>query len=637
MGDQEDGVGGHGGYDGESLEAVVDRQNCRTIDSNRPVLPVREGSRPADTMSESAITIGPYTIQDELGSGGMGTVYRAFQTETSDLVAIKVLSATMAREPGLVERFRREIDSLQKLTNPHIVRFLDSGEHEGTYYYAMELVEGETLTGRLNRVKRLGWETVIEMAVQVCRALKAAHDAGIIHRDLKPGNLMLTNDDLVKLTDFGVAQIFAAGKLTATGGIVGTAEYMSPEQAQGRKAHRTSDLYSLGAVMYCMLTGRPPFSGRSTVEIIQQHRYGQFDPPRSIVPEIPRWLDEVVCRLLSKDPDERYPDAYVLGLRLQEIPRKMALSEGEATVADRDVTEATDATAVFQLARSDDAAPTERIGDGTDGSADLTMQATAVTAQVAGGSPLVGGAGEATLARDLMKFEIERQAQRGRWAGWWNSTAGLVVALALVVGIGTVMWQRSRLSPEDRFAEGVRLLELADPDWQTARDRYLAPLVAEDPGRWSGPAAPHLERIEQLAVESRSRPAKRLRTGDVTEVSRFLRLAREYERLGDRARAMSILESVLELVEGQREWESERKVARELLGEWRKGPVGVAGQSKLAAAAMARAERAREDGRIEDARRVWESIVELYAGDARVRDVVAEARRGLSETEGEGR
>ena len=591
-------------------------------------------------MSESAITIGPYTIQDELGSGGMGTVYRAFHTETSDPVAVKVLSATMAREPGLVERFRREIDSLQKLSNPHIVRFLDSGEHEGTYFYAMELVEGETLTERLNRVKRLGWETVIEMSVQVCRALKAAHDAGIIHRDLKPGNLMLSNDDLVKLTDFGVAQIFAAGKLTATGGIVGTAEYMSPEQAQGRKAHRSSDLYSLGAVMYCMLTGRPPFSGRSTVEIIQQHRYGQFDPPRSIVPEIPRWLDEVVCRLLSKDPDERYPDAYVLGLRLQEIPRKMALSEGEATVADLDVTDATvatDATAVYQLARSDEAAPTERIGDGTDGSADLTMQATAVTAQADGGSPLAGEAGGATLARDLMKFEIERQSRRGRWAGWWNSTAGLVVALALVVGIGTVMWQRSRLDPEGRFAEGVRLLELSDPDWRTARDRYLAPLVAEDPERWSGPAAPHLERIEQLAVESRSRPAKRLRIGDATEVGRFLRLAREYEQLGDRVRAMSILESVLELVEGQREWESEREVARELLEEWRKGPVGAAGQSKLAAAALARARRARADGRIEDARRVWESIVELYAGDARVRDVVAEARRGLSETEGEGR
>jgi len=592
-------------------------------------------------MSDSCTTIGPYTIQDELGSGGMGTVYRAAHIETSDPVAVKVLSATMAREPGLVERFRREIDSLQKLANPHIVRFLDSGEHEGTYYYAMELVEGETLTDRLNRVKRLGWETVVELSVQVCGALKAAHDAGIIHRDLKPGNLMLSDDDQVKLTDFGVAQIFAAGKLTATGGIVGTAEYMSPEQAQGRKAHRSSDLYSLGAVMYCMLTGRPPFSGRSTVEIIQQHRYGQFDPPRSIVPEIPRWLDDVVCRLLSKDPDERYPDAYVLGLRLQEIPRKMALSEGEGTLADGDVTEVTaadDATAVYHLAQRDEAdPPTERMGDVTDDSGDLTMPATAVTAQADGRSPVAGGFGEATLARDLMKFEIERQSRQGRWAGWWNSTAGLVVALVLVVGIGTVMWQQSRLSPEERFAEGVRLLELSEPDWRTARDNYLAPLVAEDPERWSGPAAPHLNRIEQLAVESRSRPARRLRTGDATEVGRFLRLAREYERLGDRVRAVSILESVLELVDGQREWESEAGVARELLEEWRKGSAGGPGESKLATAALERAKRARQAGRIEEARRVWESIVELYAGDTRAGDAVDEARRGLSETEDAGR
>ena len=272
-------------------------------------------------------------------------------------------------DPAFRDRFRREVESLQTLTNPHIVRFLDSGEHEGTYYYAMELVEGETLTERLRRVKRLGWKDVIEISVQVCRALKAAHDAGIIHRDLKPGNLMLTADDVVKLTDFGVAQIFAAGKLTATGGIVGTAEYMSPEQAQGRKAHRSSDLYSLGAVMYCMLTGRPPFVGRSTVEIIQLQRYGQFDPPRSIVPEIPRWLDEVVCRLMSKDPAERYPDAYVLGLRLQEIPRKVALSEGEPRELKSGVI---DATSVFQVVDPENGSVTHRGGP-------VTMPATAVT------------------------------------------------------------------------------------------------------------------------------------------------------------------------------------------------------------------------------------------------------------------
>jgi len=574
-------------------------------------------------MSDAPITIGPYEIESELGAGGMGTVYRAIHVETSEAVAVKVLLASMAREPGLVERFRREVESLQTLTNPHIVRFLDSGEHEGTYYYAMELVEGETLTQRLGRVKRLGWEDVIEISVQVCRALKAAHDAGIIHRDLKPGNLMLTCDDVVKLTDFGVAQIFAAGKLTATGGIVGTAEYMSPEQAQGRKAHPSSDLYSLGAVMYCMLTGRPPFVGRSTVQIIQQQRYGQFDPPRSIVPEIPRWLDEVVCRLMSKQPEDRYPDAYVLGLRLTEIPRKLALSQGEPADPEPD-----DTTSVYRLADLEDDSATQ-------GSGDLTMSATAVTADALPRAEAEVEPGGATLARDLMKIEIQRQTQRGRWSGWLNSTLGLMVALVLVVSIGLLMWRLGRMSPDQRFAEGVRLLELSDPDWQTARDRYLAPLVAEDPLRWRDKAAVYLERIEQLEAESQSRPSRRLQAGDASEVTRFLRLAREYKRLGDRARAIRIVESVLELVEGQQGWESEAGVARGLLKQWQGELVGAPSDSKLATGALARARTAQEGGRIEEARRVWQSIVELYAGDTSARDAVEEARRGLAETEDE--
>jgi len=574
-------------------------------------------------MSDAPITIGPYEIESELGAGGMGTVYRAIHVETSEPVAVKVLLASMAREPGLVERFRREVASLQTLTNPHIVRFLDSGEHEGTYYYAMELVEGETLTQRLGRVKRLGWEDVIEISVQVCRALKAAHDAGIIHRDLKPGNLMLTSDDVVKLTDFGVAQIFAAGKLTATGGIVGTAEYMSPEQAQGRKAHPSSDLYSLGAVMYCMLTGRPPFVGRSTVQIIQQQRYGQFDPPRSIVPEIPRWLDEVVCRLMSKQPKDRYPDAYVLGLRLQEIPRKLALSQGEPAEPQAD-----DTTSVYRLADLEDDSATQ-------GSDDLTMSSTAVTADALPRAAAEVEPGGATLARDLMKIEIQRQVQRGRFSGWLNSTPGLMVALLVVVSIGLLMWRLGRMSPDQRFAEGVRLLELSDPDWQTARDQYLAPLVAEDPARWRDQAAVYLERIEQLEAESRSRPSRRLQTGETSEVTRFLRLAREYKRLGDRARAIRIVESVLELVEGQQGWESEAGVARGLLKQWQGESVWVPSDSRLATGALARAREAQQGGRIEEARRVWQSIVELYAGDTSARDAVEEARRGLAETEDE--
>ncbi len=601
-------------------------------------------------MSESSITIGPYAIESELGAGGMGTVYRAVHVETSESVAVKVLSAPMAREPGWVERFRREIASLQKLTNPHIVRFLDSGEHEGTYYYAMELVEGETLTARLGRVKRLGWESVIEMSVQVCRALKAAHDAGIIHRDLKPGNLMLTEDDVVKLTDFGVAQIFAAGRLTATGGIVGTAEYMSPEQAEGRKAHPSSDLYSLGAVMYCMLTGRPPFVGRSVVEIIQKQRYGQFDPPRSIVPEMPRWLDDVVCRLMSKDPGDRFPNAYVLGLRLQEIPRKVSLSRGEEQREEQGQTEVNsgvdEATSVYRIAEGEanrdagsEAEPTE-VGD------ELTMPFTAVTADAwprgggeAGANGGNGGPGEATLARDMMKFEIERQSQRSRLGSWWNSTPGLLVGLVLLVSTGLLLWRMGGMSAEDRFAEGVRLLELSEPDWQTARDRYFTPLVTEDPARWRERVSPHLERIERMAVESGSRPMRRLKAGDATEATeateatRFLRLAREYEQLGDRSRAIRILESVLGLVDGQAKWEPEAVVARALLDEWRGDSVSTDGEGTLLSEALSRAKRARADGRIEEARRVWQSIIELYVGDTSAEAGVVEARRGLVETE----
>jgi serine/threonine-protein kinase len=137
------------------------------------------------------------------------------------------------------------------------------------YYYAMEFVDGETLSALLKRVKRIEWQEVIGFSVQICSALKAAHDAGIIHRDLKPSNLVITADGVVKLMDFGVAQLFAGTKLTVTGGIIGTVEYMSPEQAQGQRITKKSDLYALGAVMYAMLAGRPPFTRKTSIEVVR--------------------------------------------------------------------------------------------------------------------------------------------------------------------------------------------------------------------------------------------------------------------------------------------------------------------------------------------------------------------------------
>ena len=276
--------------------------------------------------------VGPYLVDRRLGAGGMGTVYLAHHEQTGQQAAIKVLAPSLAREEGLVARFMREIDALKKLKNPHVVELFDHGVDGDMHYYAMEYVDGETLTARLRREKRLPWREVVELSIQICIALKAAHDAGIIHRDLKPSNLLLTPDGQIKLTDFGVAQVFAGSKLTVTGGIIGTAEYMSPEQGQGRRITKRSDLYSLGAVMYVMLTGRPPFSGKTTLDVIHKHTYSQFDRPRLRVPDIPFWLDEIVCQLMEKDPEKRFADAFVVNRKLQELLRKVELSSNDLTL-----------------------------------------------------------------------------------------------------------------------------------------------------------------------------------------------------------------------------------------------------------------------------------------------------------------
>lgn len=352
--------------------------------------------------------IGPYVIDHKIGSGGMGTVYLAQHAETGRDVAVKVLPPALAREEGFVARFEREIESLQKLINPQIVRLLDSGVENSTYYYAMEYVEGETLTDRLRREKRLPWRDVVHLSLQICSALKSAHDAGIVHRDLKPSNLLIDKDNNIKLTDFGVAQVFAAGRLTMPGGIIGTAEYMSPEQAHGRRATKKSDLYSLGAVMYTMLTGRPPFVEKTTLEVIQKHKYGTFDRPSRYVEGIPRRLEETVCQLLDKDPDKRFPDALVLSRRLDEILRRADIASQEETrIADANSTGNGQSTSVY-------------VDDETIDPADG-----------------VGG----TLVRDLVKADIEKAAAGSPIHRAFNNTWVLLGLFVLLIG-GGVAWFR---------------------------------------------------------------------------------------------------------------------------------------------------------------------------------------------------
>ncbi len=274
--------------------------------------------------------LGPYVIGRTLGRGGMGTVYAAVHEDSGQHVAIKVLSAPLAADEGFRDRFESEIETLRKLHHPNIVRLYGFGEEQGHLFYSMELVDGTSLEDELRNKRRFDWREVTQIAVQTCRALKHAHDHGVIHRDIKPANLMLTSDGNVKLSDFGIAKLFGSQSMTAAGGVLGTAEFMAPEQADGRPVTHRCDLYSLGGVMYALLAGRPPFRAASLPEMLQLQRYAEPDPVRRYAHETPVELEEIVTELLAKEPADRIANALVLGRRLEAMYHGLLAREARA-------------------------------------------------------------------------------------------------------------------------------------------------------------------------------------------------------------------------------------------------------------------------------------------------------------------
>lgn len=531
--------------------------------------------------------IGPYRIEGLLGAGGMGTVYLGVHETSGQKAAVKVLPSQMAHEPGLVLRFGREIDALRAVTGENVVSIYESGEWEGTYFYAMEYIAGDTLGERLQRDKRLPWRTVINYAVQICRALKSAHNAGIIHRDLKPSNLLITADDVVKLTDFGVAQVFAASKVTMTGGVIGTAEYMSPEQAQGKRVTKQSDIYSLGAVMYVMLTGRPPFTGKSTLDIVQKHKYGQFDSPRRIVPEIPHWLDSVVCQCLAKDPKDRFPDAYVLSLRLQEIPKKVEMAVSGTIDVDG-------------AAGNDETAP--------------------AVASLEPGQ--VGG----TLMRDLIRGEIAKQNAQGPIERVFDNTWVLIGMFLLVVGSAVWWWQNRRPSPEALFAHGEQLMaQPAGAAWDEARRDVFDPLLELDRETWEPKVEPYMRKLAVYDFKRAFSGRRSLKNDKAprTELERFLAQAMHYRQIGQPARARQVLLALEQVLRSDPESKATAEVVASLVEEMDGIPENK--QYELLLQTIDRAATLRKAGEAAEADRLEASLRELYRDDpAALRRIPAE-------------
>ena len=272
-------------------------------------------------------SIGPYKFKGILGRGGMGTVYRGVHEETGEVHAIKVLAPTYAHDAHFRGRFESEIKSLIQLNHENIVRLLSYGQEDGMLFFSMELVEGNSLFYMQKKGHRFDWREILAVARDVGKGLRHAHDRGIIHRDLKPGNLLMTADKPdnpahVKITDFGIAKRFGTSLNTGEN-VLGTMDFMSPEQAKGEPVTFRSDLYSLGTVMFTLLSGRPPFSANSVEESLRNLTRVPAPRVSSMVPDVPSNLDDLIKRLMSKKPDDRFQTAQALLYSIEDVESKL--------------------------------------------------------------------------------------------------------------------------------------------------------------------------------------------------------------------------------------------------------------------------------------------------------------------------
>ena len=291
-------------------------------------------------MTQPRLLGGRYELDGVVGRGGMAEVYRARDIRLDRIVAIKTLRADLARDQIFQARFRREAQSAASLNHPSIVAVYDTGEDMATGlpvpYIVMEYVDGRTVRDLLQDGHRLLPERSLEIIDGVLRALDYSHQAGIVHRDIKPGNVMVTRNGDVKVMDFGIARAMsdAQATMTQTAQVIGTAQYLSPEQARGERVDSRSDLYSTGCLLYELLTGRPPFTGDSPVAIAYQHVRENPIPPSRVDPDVPAWADAIVLKAMAKSPADRYQTAGDMRADLQRAASGLPVAAAPPTRVD---------------------------------------------------------------------------------------------------------------------------------------------------------------------------------------------------------------------------------------------------------------------------------------------------------------
>jgi len=625
--------------------------------------------------------LGPYRIGERLGRGGMGSVYEAVDTTTGEPVAVKVLASHLADDAGLQARFRAEIETLKGLRHPGIVQLLAFGEEDDQPYFAMELVRGKTIEQLLRSGRRFTWRETVATANAVARALKVAHDQGVIHRDLKPSNLLVAEDrppaEGVKLADFGIAKLFGAAAQTAHGNIVGTAEYMAPEQAAGLPVDARADLYALGLVMYAMLAGRPPFRGTQVTEVIEKQRRCQAPRVCSVAEGVPPELDTLIDRLLAKDPDARPASALALQRLLSALETHVPDdAPGPATAAeDRVVDKLVIADEPFRGSAEPHPAAGERttmVGPPSSrppdpvpvrpvpptlagpGAAPRPVRATAAREddathaepQAAAATTRVDGTarGRHTTLAELDRADRARRARDEARETLWQRVLASAIAAAV---LGGGWWL---LQPPSADALYGRIKEVSTADDRDLRDaaetiRRFLTLYPDDP---RGGEVASLDRT--IAIDRLERRTRRkARTGRLlSPLERDYRaaMAREEESPSACVEALQALVALEPLpgsgVEGEDEtlWAdlARRQIARlsplaleERQQDMTRIDEALAAAARLGADAAAAVDPSRRDSLLAERRALLEGLVGTYAGRPHAEEALRGVRALLAE------
>lgn len=522
---------------------------------------------------------GAFTLHERLGTGGMGTVYRATHNETGREVAIKILSTRVAQSRRAIQRFAQEIEILKALKHPNIVRCYGGGRHETEAFMVMELVTGGSLASLLRRRGRLPWETAVEYLEQICAGLQHAHEWGVIHRDLTPRNLLLDSRGQIKIADFGIARVGYGRKLTATKHTLGTLAYMAPEQIRGKPpiSPRT-DLYTLGCVLFELLTGELPFQAESTAQIMYQHL--SEDPPRvsSRVLDCPFWLEALVGQLLEKDPERRPHDAGTVLVALQEVKAKVAAGEGVAEHA-------------------------------------------------AGGGP------------SALRVERDREGarralghkprKRRREQGPFYERAWFL-ALALLITLGVATWAFWPAGEEELFRKGEALMAMdRRPHWSQAREYFEELLERFPEGKYAAAAREQIDRIDMADAEARLMMKLRQGRELTNEGERLFAEAYRFEQFGDRVTALERYDSLIKLLGDRREYRPYVNLARRQLHAIKEGETPP-DRLALIQERLQQADALAARGELLEAKKIWHSIQALYSGNKELEPLVAQAEERLA-------